>query len=275
MTSLPEIFGKIDHIINSQTRIRLLNIYKGLPITNDSTITFVGDNEIHVSSSRNQISCLYYQHETFIQGVDFPFTIRGEVTSLNLTKQEAVLKNFEIRPNNIGKRMNIRVEPSSTLMGVIQFKDHPARLTAPIADISGFGVSVFMRDFLFPVKLFQTGNEINISIRLPETVVKKTVKLSPRQLNDSRSVFIPVRKQTPESKDGQIEINAWGKILGVSTEKITNRYRVNIKLILRETDKSYVSNFITQRQNEIIQDLRFLTDNLFGEKKMIGEEQAV
>lgn len=275
MTSLPEIFGKIDHIINSQTRIRLLNIYKGLPITNDSTITFVDDNEIHVSSSRNQISCLYYQHETFIQGVDLPFTIRGEVTSLNLTKQEAVLKNFEIRPNNIGKRMNIRVEPSSTLMGVIQFKDHPARLTAPIADISGFGVSVFMRDFLFPVKLFQTGNEINISIRLPETVVKKTVKLSPRQLNDSRSVFIPVRKQTPESKDGQIEINAWGKILGVSTEKITNRYRVNIKLILRETDKSYVSNFITQRQNEIIQDLRFLTDNLFGEKKMIGEEQAV
>ncbi len=275
MTSLKDIFGKIDHVINSETRIRLLNIYKGLPITNEAAVTFVGDDEIHVSSGKNQISCLYHQHETFIQGIDLPFTIRGEVISLNLNKQDAVLKNLDIRPNNIGKRMNIRVEPSSTMMGVIQFKDHPARLTVPIADISGFGVSVFLRDFLFPVKLFQPGNEISFSIRLPETVVKKPVKLSTRQVTGSRGIIIPIRKQVPPLKEGQLEINAWGKILGVSTEKITNRYRVNIKLILRDTDKAYVTNFIIQRQNEIIQDLRFLTDNLFGEKKMVSEEQAI
>ena len=67
--------------------------------------------------------------------------------------------------------------------------------------------------------------------------------------------------------DGNIEINAWGKILAVRPELHVNRYRVSVKLFIKDQERVLVSQYISQRQTEIIRDLRILSEELFKRRK--------
>ena len=264
LTSSEDLFKVLERLSKDQSGIRLLNIYKGLPISYDASISSIGDSEIHVISNKYQISCLYHQRETFIRGEDLPFVIRSQVISLNLAREDAVLANFEVAQNSIGNRMNIRVEPEEPLVGVIQFKGYPTKVNAAIADISIHGASLYVDDFLFPVRLFQPGNEISMSILIPDATAQKAKKTITGQLINARS---PVRGVSPTGSDGNIEINTWGKILAVRPELHVNRYRVSVKLSVRDQERAVVSQFISQRQTEIIRDLRILSEELFNRKK--------
>lgn len=267
MTSSEDLFKVLERLSKDQSGIRLLNIYKGLPISYDASISSVGDSEIHVISNKYQISCLYHQRETFIRGEDLPFVIRSQVISLNLAKEDAVLANFEIAQNSIGNRMNIRVEPEEPLAGIIQFKGYPTKVNAAIADISLYGASVYIEDFLFPVRLFQPGNEISMSIMIPEILIQKTKKVLTGQTIETRNVRNLVRSSAPIVSDGNIEINAWGKILAVRPELHANRYRVSIKLFIKDQERMVISQYISHRQTEIIRDLRILSEELFKRMK--------
>jgi hypothetical protein len=267
LTPSENLFEILERLSQNQSGIRLLNIYKGLPISYDATISSLGDSEIHVISNKYQISCLYHQRETFIRSEDLPFVIRSQVISLNLAKEDAVLANFEMAQNSIGNRMNIRVEPEEHLVGSIQFKGLPTKVMAAIADISIHGASIYIEDFLFPVRLFQPGNEISMSILIPEILIQKTKKTLTSQIIDSRNVRSLVRSGPPFVSDGNIEINAWGKILAVRPELHANRYRVSVKLFIKDQERAVVSQYISQRQTEIIRDLRILSEELFKRRK--------
>jgi hypothetical protein len=99
-----DLLQLLRQISRNQSPIRLLNIYKGLPISYDTNIISVGFSEIQVPGSKNHIACLYYQGESYLQADDFPFVIRSTVKSLNLVQNYAVLTDFEVAQNNIGKR---------------------------------------------------------------------------------------------------------------------------------------------------------------------------
>ena len=76
-----------------------------------------------------------------------------------------------------------------------------------------------------------------------------------------------VRSATPVSVDGKIEINAWGKILSVKPEPINGRYRVSIKFYIRDPERILVSQYISQRQTEIIKELQVLAQELYERTK--------
>lgn len=268
MTPSTDLFTLLRQVAKNQSEIRLLNIYKGLPISYDASISSIGDSEINVTTNRYQISCLFHQRETYIQGEELPNIIRSQVMSLNLAKEDALLANFEIAQNSIGNRMNIRVEPGDPLVGIIQFKGYPTKVITPIADISIHGVSVYVEDFLFPVRLFQPGNEITMSISFPEASIQKPKKVFTGQLSESRNTrtLIPPSRSLA-GPDGKIEINTWGKILAVRPELILNRYRIRIKLYIKDMERMLVSQYVSQRQAEIIRDLRILSDELYNRKK--------
>jgi len=251
----------------NETQIKLLNTYRGLPISYDAKISLVNETEVHVTSNKMQIACLYHQRETFIQNEKLPFTIRSQVMSLNLAKEDAALSDFEVAENNIGKRMNIRVEPEGILIGVIQFKGYPTKVIAPIFDISIYGVSVHIEDFLFPARICQPGSEISMTITIPESAIQKPKKVLASPLADNKNNRSLVRSTLPLSSDRNIEINAWGKILAVRPEPSQSRYRVGIKLYIKDQERMLVSQFISLRQAEIIRDLRILSDELYNRKK--------
>lgn len=265
MAPSADIITVLGQLAVRQSEIRLLNIFKGLPISYGASISSVGDSDIRVTSNRYQISCLYYQRETYIQADHLPFTIRSQVMSLNLAREDAILANFEMAENSIGNRMNIRVEPGEeSLIGMIQFKGYPNKVMAAIADISIYGASVLIEDFLFPVRLFQPGNEISMLISFPESIMQKSKKVYTGQLTNSRGV---ARSASPVAQDGKVDINAWGKILVVRHEPNLSRYRVSIKFYIKDAERAAVSQYISQRQTEIIRDLRILSDELYNRKR--------
>jgi hypothetical protein len=259
-----DLIRLLGQIGRSQSDIKLLNIYKGLPISYDTNINSVGDFEICVPTSRQHIACLYYQRETYLQGGRLPFLIRSQVISLNLAKENAVLANFEVAKPDIGKRAQIRVEPDEPLIAFIQFMNSGYELPAPLSDISAEGAGIYLESELFPSRQFQTGKEIMVSIAFPDTIAQKIIKTSTKSLIEIRSTK-PLR--SAGLQDGKVTITARGKIVSVLHEPHLDRYRVGMRLFFQDLARTVILQYVSQRQAEIIRDLRILSDELYSRTK--------
>ncbi len=252
----------------NQSGIRLLNIYKGLPISYDTTITSINISEIQVSGSKSHIACLYHQGESYLQGDELPVVIRSTVKSLNLVQNYATLTNFEIAQNNIGKRAQIRVEPDDPLVVSIQFKDSSYEFLAPLADISANGASVYFESFMFPTRFARPGNELKITFPIPDFVTRKMKKPPPRPGSGGGKIITSSSRPISSLKqDGQIILTASGKVIAVRHEAEENRYRVNTQLFFKDMSRMVILQYISHRQSEIIKELRVLSEDLYNHKK--------
>lgn len=241
--------------------VRLLNIYKGLPILFETNINSVGNFEILVSGSRQQLACLYYQRETYLQLKDVPFIIRSQVMRLNLAREEATLAEFEKAQNNIGKRTQIRVEPEDAVLTSIRFTGTNSEIVAPLADISAEGAGVYVEPYLFPPRLFQPGGELTMSITLPDAVTQKIRNLPQRATKPLQ------QRNLVGERGGKITITAQGKIVSTRLDAQLKLYRAGIRLYFQDLARMVILQYISQRQIEIIRDLRILSDELYRAKK--------
>jgi hypothetical protein len=260
LTLSEELIQMLGQIAKNRSEIRLLNIYKGLPITYETSINAIGDFEIRVPGSKQQLACLYHQRETYLQGERIPFLIRSQVISLNLAKEDAVLSNFEVAKPDIGKRTQIRVEPDEPLVAFIQFLNAGYDLPVPLTDISAEGASFYLETQLFPIRRIRPGSEISVSISFPDMVIQKIRKLSTKPLPENRNPKPTLR--TGSMQEGKVTITARGKIMSVHPEAHLDRYRVGMKLYFQDLARLVIVQYISQRQAEIIRDLRLLSEEL-------------
>lgn len=246
-------------IAREQSSVRLMNIYKGLPISYDTNITSVGAAEIQVPCSKNHIACLYHQGESYVIGENIPVVIRSKVARLSLTKDYAVLSDFESAQDNIGKRMQIRVEPGEPIMVGIEFKGSSFEFLAPLADLSANGASVFFESTMFPGRLSKPGNELTMSIPLPDSMTYKVKKITQKATSEAR-------KTLPPPQGNQVVVNARGRVIAVNPDADSNRYRVSAQLSFKDLSRMVILQYITTRQSEIIQDLHALSEDLYKRK---------
>jgi hypothetical protein len=242
----------------NRAEIRMLNIYKGLPISYETSIHSVGQFEIRVPGSKQQLACLYHQRETYLQGNQLPFLIRSQVLSLNLAKEDAVLANFEVAKPEIGKRAQIRVEPDEPLVAFLQLTASGYDLPVPLTDISAEGASFFLETQLFPIRRIRPGNELTATISFPDTVSQKIRRLATKPLS---------RPGPAGGQDGRVTITAAGKIMSVQPQPQHDRYRVGLKLYFQDLARMVILQYIAQRQAEIIRDLHLLSDELYQRKE--------
>ena len=261
-----DLLRLLQQIAQNQSRIRLLNIYKGLPISYDTNILSVGASEIQVPGSKSHIACLYYQGESYVQGDELPFIIRSKVKALNLAQDYAVLSGFEVIQNNIGKRSQIRVEPDELLAASIQFKGSAYDFMAPIVDISTNGASVFFESYAFPARLALPGNDLTMTITIPDFVSRKIKKNTQRLVSENRRTS-PLMSNLLAGQDGQIVISASGKVISVRLETDQRRYRMRSQLFFKDLSRMVIVQYISHRQTEIIKDLRVLAEDLYNRKR--------
>jgi hypothetical protein len=257
----------LEQIARNRSGIKLLNVYKGLPVSYDVSIHAIGNSEIQVHSNRNQLACLYYQRETYLQSEELPFILRSQVMSLHLGKEDAILANLEIAPGSIGNRTQIRVEPDDPLLAMIQFNGSASEFFVPLADISAEGAGVYFEHYMFPARLCQPGNEISMSIWLPDTNSSRRKKLPTRPLTESRSSKSPFRPDLPKGQEGKVVLTTKGRVVSVRPEFQWNRYRIGLKLFFKDLSRTVILHYISQRQSEIIRDLSILTDELYSRKR--------
>lgn len=267
MTPSIDLYLLLGQIARNRSEIKLLNIYKGLPISYNVRISSVGDSTIQVHSNKYQLACLYHQRETYLQGEELPFILRSQVDSLHLGKEDAVLVNLEVAQNNIGNRMQIRVEPDEPIFAAIQFAGSSSEFITAIADISGEGAGVYIEHYMFPIRLCQPGNEISLTLSLPDTISQKITKLSTKPLIENRNLKSFSRPDLPRGQDGKVVITTRGKIITVHPEFHLKRYRVGMRLFFKDLSRTVILQYISQRQAEIIRDLSILTDEIYSLRK--------
>jgi hypothetical protein len=243
-----DVFRYLRELIHNQSAIKLLNVYKGLPISHGAWISSIGDSEVRVHINRYQLASLYYQQETYLQGEDLPCTLRSQVASLHLGSEDAILTNFEWAPGNIGQRTQIRVEPDQPLLAFLQLNGAPMGLAATIADISVEGAAVYLEPYLFSSKLCRPGNQVSVSITLPDTVSHRIKK---------------------PSTSGSVALSTSGEVVSVRSEFI--HYRVGMRLFYKDLSRTVVLQYISQRQSEIIRELSLLSEELYSRKNRNNE----
>jgi hypothetical protein len=144
-----------------------------------------------------------------------------------------------------------------------------SRISAsPVALIEwvGCAITVFINNLLFPIKLFKTGDDVNFSITFPDEIslkLKKELSKPSPITRNSRRILRIIKPQLPI---GNIEIDVRGKVLAMRSENKDFRHRVSLQLFLNENERMILSKYIAIRQAEIIQDLRFLSEDLFDQQ---------
>ena len=275
MVTQDELIRVFQKITQNNQYIRLLNIYKGLPINNEATITKIESAYIEVETDRYQTVCLFLDRETFIQSHHFQYTIKARVYKVDPEKKRAILYGFETVQSGIGERSQVRVEPDEPISAVLQVKDAMSTIQGELADISqnGIGLSID-RDFFSP-RHFRIGSELSVALKLPETALTEKrntsgldsgynpmARFSREQMRISqvvRSSNTP-RKNTSSLKIDSFNLKTTGNIVNVRPSLSSNQYRIGLKINGDDRTRLILTNFISQRQSEIIRELKTMYD---------------
>ena len=268
------ILDLLRRLASAEAEIRLLNVYQGIPIAFPAAIVYVGQNSITVKTERYQLVCLYQERQTYIQYPGFPAVIRARVERLEPQVLQATLTEFEYTRDGIGDRRQIRVWPKEGVTGELQLPERTEAIRGELADISLDGMGIYLPDNEVYTHLFRQGKKVAISLRLPGVFQIKQPKRyeggSAAEINRYdrtqlrlSSIHTPSygsdRDDTTAIKTVHSpEIEVYGIISNHYTEANTRRYRVGIRLQPDEQYRLIVSQFISQRQSEIIQELNAL-----------------
>jgi hypothetical protein len=253
--------------------IRLVNIYKGLPINYDATIVSIDPTGIHVQCNKYQLACLYLTREVYIIGDKIQGTIHAQVTGLIPARDEAILANLEYMEKPFILRNQIRVEPLEPITAVVQLSGSISSVDTRLADISLNGLGVYLdRNFFIP-RMYAIGNDMKVVIPLPDTVFLRpgggqagmlggdiTSRFSRESI---RGMGFLNEESTAQHKaagsstlSGPGKITAQGYIVNLRPELARGRYRLGLHLIQEEKTRLIIAQFISMRQSEIIREFK-------------------
>ncbi len=277
MPTEPDLSDIFWQLARTHAPIKLINSYKGMPISNDAVIEEVGRQSISISAPRYQISCLYISRETYIFHEALPDIIRAEVVKLNAASQKAVLADFRPAQSTIGRRSQVRVEPENPLPAQIQVRKTTASVPAVLMDLSTEGLGIMLDRRLFHPHVFQPGVELDVTFTLPEQPVPRervTQPLPPPSVLSDRFSREQIRGVTtgslgpsshlkssiPHRPDGKVNVR--GKIVKIRPEPLAIGIRVGINLFFNESARLVLTQYISRRQTELIREINSLYEGL-------------
>ena len=224
-----DILERIRTISISGEVFRLLNVYRGLPITYEGRVEDVSEQVIRFAVNRYQSICIGLENQTFIQNNLLPEVVRAKVVTVDPCGPAAVLTDFEYKGTLIGKRMHVRVEPDRPIrvsLGVTQ------NYIGDMTELSMRGVSAVLYPPLYSAMVWNRGEKVPIEFRLPDVAQKHQVTIK---------VFGYVRYATLDRKKGG--------------------YRMGLQFLPPDqTTEAILSRYIAQRQSDLLNELKVLSD---------------
>ncbi|MFZ5809100.1 MAG: hypothetical protein ACOY16_07450 [Chloroflexota bacterium] len=265
------ILELLKRVAAAESEIRLLNVYQGVPIAFPAAIVYVGQSSITVRTEKYQLVCLYQERLTHIQYPGFPGVIRARVNRIEPSSLQAELHEFEYVKEGVGERRSVRVWPKEGVTGELHLTDRVETLKGELADISLDGMGIYLSETEYASKLLRQGRKIAVVFRLPGVYQIQSPKRyesgygsEPNRYDRSQlrlsTIHTPVGGSEREDA-GAIkvvhspELEIQGIVSNIYTEANTRRCRVGIRLLPDENYRTMVSQFISQRQSEIIQEI--------------------
>jgi len=217
-----------------ERQIKLINVYKGVPISHDAVLIKVINDRLTLKFHHNQALLLNLEGQTYILSTLFPKPIKATVMTINTTEQVAILTDFSFSDPSFRKRETIRVD--------LDFDDAPnvtiaspecnVRLFGKLSDISihGIGVIVIAVQEII-TKNFSENSEVQIQFKLP---------------------FL--------EQDDFKELTMWGEIRHI--ERSQENYRLGIKTFPNPQAEAVIGQYVSLRQAEILDEIEKYSTSL-------------
>lgn len=269
-----EIHILLQRIAEKPKSIGLINTYKALPIAYPAAVISHDGNNALIKTEQLQVLCVSRDAFTYLQSEVFPTVVKAQAREVDFHHDQVLLNDFSYVMGSIGKRMQVRVEPSETVIGLLFCRDETRALVCEIADLSLDGLGIYVTDELDIKKEYPPGTQVSIHFRLPigsDPSVSKTIEAIPltppleKDYRLYRRLFIPTPLMQFPSIWGKIasarEIHSTGcslsgHIVNFHHHPSQHRIRAGIHLISGGASRSVLSKYIVQRQSEIIHEIR-------------------
>jgi hypothetical protein len=278
---IPDLLEKLSA---SPNEIRLMNVYKGVPLSFPACLAGGSSRALHVVTDPYQMVCLYIKRETFIQCDSLPETVRAKVIDLNPHQREATLSGFTRAPAGIGARTRVRVQPEKPLDGELQDEMGGNLLQGRLADISQDGLAVYLAQEFFSSWPLFPGARLTARLRLPgvsEALLPRSLPQSEAQRYDHRLErydrenirFTPLSGYA-HGKSGTMagvghnlpamgrELVILGTVVNVRPDASRSRCRIGVQIDPYDSSKPLIGRFIAQRQSEIIREIKAVLELL-------------
>jgi hypothetical protein len=258
--------------------IYLLNVYKGVPISYEATLVDVSWATIKIKTQKYQVVCLYREHETFVQSRLWTETLKAQVVEVDIPKAEAVLANFQYVKSRIGDRTRVRVEPEQRLEGNIQAKDVKQTFHCELADLSQDGLAIYIPTRYYSPEVYARGTAVVLDLHFPGiyTITEYDPKETPTRRvpqdrfsrEDLRMITSATRTNISDDySERQVRLpvlKVKGMVVNAREEPSSHRHRIGIRINPDDFSRTVISQFIFQRQTDIIKELKAVYESLGG-----------
>ncbi|WP_457597711.1 diguanylate cyclase domain-containing protein [Hydrogenimonas sp.] len=212
----------LTNIMANQLPVKLLNIYKGLPISTPTKILKMEEEKVVVTAEKIQKFVMEIEKKVVIQSPHLPGDVEAEVHFTDPARPLAIIKNLRMLHSSINNRKHTRVTVTSRLPIVLTMGRQ--QFTGYVADFSISSVAVAFKPGRFAENALKD-REVRASFRLPWD-------------NDEGSVAIDVEAKVLFNRDeGEI-------------------HKVVLLLEPDDVSESYMFDYIYKRQKELIKEIK-------------------
>lgn len=259
----------------TRSALKLLNIYKGLPVSNDGLITALDASRIVVATTRYQIACMILTYDTYILMDAQNAVLRAQVVELEPALLEVALAGFHTAHHNIGHRSQVRVEPAEPMTAIVRIQNSVSTIQASVADLSAGGIGIWISRSYFHPRIFQKGASLDLSFSLPVLIqdAPRTTQPLPSpdnlagRFNREKIRGLPGstdplprtgRLNLPASIGAVHTFNPRGRLVSIHPEFQIDCYRLGVNLLLDEPSRGLLAQYISRRQSELIREINAL-----------------
>jgi hypothetical protein len=254
MNSNDDILKIFREIARENRKIRLLNVYKGVPISYAARIISIGSASVTVQTEKHQVVSMYREKETYVQNVRFPRLLRASVVLVEPNKLEAMLSNFQYTDEDIGERTHVRLQPGGAIESLLMAEGEKIALQGQLADISYDGVAVIIDMRNLPLKACQVGDPVRVQMKLPVPTEFST----PETILTSAESFDEIAEEVEKTQPFQLK----GMIANVKTDLPGNQCRIGIHLYADDPARDVIAEFIALRRAELLREMQAIYELL-------------
>jgi hypothetical protein len=160
------------NLVSEKKPVTMYNTYRGLPFSHDADILAVEQGSVATRIHQHQAVSMAMEGRTHLHSSVLPEVIRANVVEVDFRKKQAILSEFTGVGDAVGKRANVRVQPSEPLDAEIS--DGRRWIRGRIADLSTSGVCIFTFTASMYTLSFGVDREVFIDFMPPrfDTVVR-------------------------------------------------------------------------------------------------------
>jgi PAS domain S-box-containing protein len=222
-----QILNYLEKLMFAKSPIKLLNFYKGIRITTPARIVKIANGLVYTSLEKMQGYAMKLEQHTVIQATNLPYDLQANVKIVDVGKKITVLSHFQPLKASANNRQYIRIQ-----------SDHRMHVTITSS-------KRVMAGTVMDISIKSIACKINASTTLPDI---------------GSPVMLQFSLPLTSADEGMVNMSVGGKIQYVQSD---NEFmKVVVDLNLEEPFESYMIEYIYNRQQALINEIKMIANKL-------------